>query len=201
MGQKQSKFFGDVYEDFRRCLFHPGLIFPVCRPVFLCVSFLAYSQLFFLYFTSKLYCMWFGRNEKFCYFTRFLKFCPSRVSRVGIHALVLRLTKVEVRYFVTFQCGKKKVQFFFVLYLQLNLRSHNEELRHHLIEARKELEQNNRELSLKKQVIVHASVKILDCNQGYTEVKSDCDVNLTRPLSGVLGKSSCFWALLPTECS
>ncbi|XP_020632361.1 plectin-like isoform X6 [Orbicella faveolata] len=33
----------------------------------------------------------------------------------------------------------------------LNLRSHNEELRHHLIEARKELEQNNRELSLKKQ--------------------------------------------------
>lgn len=62
---------------------------------------------FFLYFTSKLYCMWFGRNEKFCYFTRFLKFCPSRVSRVGIHALVLRLTKGEVRYFVTFQYGKK----------------------------------------------------------------------------------------------
>lgn len=113
MGQKQSKFFGEVYEDFRRCLFHPGLIFPVCRPVFLCVSFLAYSQLFFLYFTSKLYCMWFGRNEKFCYFTRFLKFCPSRVSRVGIHALVLRLTKVEVRYFVTFQCGKKKSSILF----------------------------------------------------------------------------------------
>ncbi|XP_078360905.1 uncharacterized protein LOC144645269 isoform X4 [Oculina patagonica] len=33
----------------------------------------------------------------------------------------------------------------------LNLRSYNEELRQHLIEARKELEQNNREVSLKKQ--------------------------------------------------
>lgn len=33
----------------------------------------------------------------------------------------------------------------------LNLRSCNEELRQHLIEARKELEQNNRELALKKQ--------------------------------------------------
>lgn len=33
----------------------------------------------------------------------------------------------------------------------LNLRSYNEELRQHLMEARKELEQNNRELALKKQ--------------------------------------------------
>ena len=95
----------------------------------------------------------------------------------------------------------KKVPFFFVLYLQLNLRSHNEELRHHLIEARKELEQNNRELSLKKQVIVHASVKHLDCNLGYTQVKNDYDVKLRRPLSAVLGKSWCFCALLPTEFS
>ena len=47
---------------------------------------------------------------------------------------------------------KRSPYFFLYIYLQLNLRSYNEELRQHLMEARKELEQNNRELALKKQV-------------------------------------------------
>ena len=56
-----------------------------------------------------------------------------------------------------FPCVAKQANLRFVLLLtqlQLNLRSYNEELRQHLIEARKELEQNNRELSLKKQVFI-----------------------------------------------
>ena len=54
---------------------------------------------------------------------------------------------------------QKRSEFLFVCYLlQLNLRSYNEELRQHLIEARKELEQNNRELALKKQVFISSLV-------------------------------------------
>ena len=58
---------------------------------------------------------------------------------------------------------QKRSEFLFVCYLlQLNLRSYNEELRQHLIEARKELEQNNRELALKKQVFILSCLLILE---------------------------------------
>lgn len=56
---------------------------------------------------------------------------------------------------VSLRCKAANLRFVLLLtQLQLNLRSYNEELRQHLIEARKELEQNNRELSLKKQVFI-----------------------------------------------
>lgn len=58
---------------------------------------------------------------------------------------------------------QKRSEFLFVCYLlQLNLRSYNEELRQHLIEARKELEQSNRELALKKQVFIFSCLLILE---------------------------------------
>lgn len=58
---------------------------------------------------------------------------------------------------------QKRSQFLIVSsLLQLNLRSYNEELRQHLIEARKELEQNNRELALKKQVVIFSCLLILE---------------------------------------
>lgn len=58
---------------------------------------------------------------------------------------------------------QKRSEFLFVCnLLQLNLRSYNEELRQHLIEARKELEQNNRELALKKQVFIFSCLLILE---------------------------------------
>lgn len=69
----------------------------------------------------------------------------------GIFLLAMKITCS------VFLCVAKQANLRFVLLLtqlQLNLRSYNEELRQHLIEARKELEQNNRELSLKKQVFI-----------------------------------------------
>ena len=68
----------------------------------------------------------------------------------GIFLLAMKITCS------VFPCVAKQANLRFVLLtqLQLNLRSYNEELRQHLIEARKELEQNNRELSLKKQVFI-----------------------------------------------